>query len=292
MLKNFKLAALVKTDGEYTVYSIPLTGSLQTEFSKVWLNMQLDFTKGKKEIEFDAGYSPEIDERFVIDNFTLPDWFDGLDSRNISKAPNLIKSPDKISDIKAIIGFGNDGQHEVMLFQNFGPSHVIKPKGSLVISGKSFESNKEMGLSLGDKITAYFTANNTRLVFFHYSATNVYLPLAEFFSEATEEKILEVLSHKNIHAVNAEKIAKSASQWFRKRFSMLEASGVLDVYTPKDIMKKSKGYDIKIILDKGKLVFPENKTEAKHLLQFLNEEIYKGAITDTLYETNSKREVD
>ena len=73
---------------------------------------------------------------------------------------------------------------------------------------------------------------------------------------------------------------------------MLEVSGILDEYTPKEIFNKSKGYDVQIVLDKGKIVFPEDKTEAKHLLQFLNEEIYKGAITDTLYETNSKREVD
>ena len=31
---------------------------------------------------------------------------------------------------------------------------------------------------------------------------------------------------------------------------------------------------------------------AKKLLQFLNEELFRGAITETLYETNSKREAD
>jgi hypothetical protein len=292
MLKNFKLAALVKTDNGFEIYSIPLSAKLQATFSKTWSDMQGDFLNGKKEIEFDAGYSPEQYERFVIDKFTLPVWFDGVTSRNISQEPSLLNASDKISEIKAIVGFANDGKHEIMLFQSFGPSHVIKPKRSLLISGKTFESNDDIGLSLGDKITATFTANDNKLVFFHYASTNVYLPLAEFFAEATEEKILNILAHKNIQAENASKLAKGASQWFRKRFAMLEVSGILDEYTPKEIFNKSKGYDVQIVLDKGKIVFPEDKTEAKHLLQFLNEEIYKGAITDTLYETNSKREVD
>ena len=39
-----------------------------------------------------------------------------------------------------------------------------------------------------------------------------------------------------------------------------------------------------------KIVFPTDKSESKKLLQFFNEE--RGAITDTLYETNSKRKAD
>jgi hypothetical protein len=49
--------------------------------------------------------------------------------------------------------------------------------------------------------------------------------------------------------------------------------------------------DIEIDSSTGedRIIFPSEKAPAKKLLQFLNEEIYIGAITDTLYETNSKR---
>ena len=35
-----------------------------------------------------------------------------------------------------------------------------------------------------------------------------------------------------------------------------------------------------------------HKGFSKTGLQFLNEELFRGAITETLYETNSKREAD
>lgn len=49
---------------------------------------------------------------------------------------------------------------------------------------------------------------------------------------------------------------------------------------------------VEVTLRRGKIVFPADPPAAKELLQFLNEELYKGQITDTLFETNSKREAD
>ena len=62
-----------------------------------------------------------------------------------------------------------------------------------------------------------------------------------------------------------------------------------DVFAP---LLKAKGYDVEIRVQKGKIVFPEDRPSGKKLLQFLNEELFKGAITETLFETNSKREAD
>jgi hypothetical protein len=42
----------------------------------------------------------------------------------------------------------------------------------------------------------------------------------------------------------------------------------------------------------GKIVFPRDKGQAKKILQYLNEEIFRGAITNNIYETNSKKTAD
>ena len=73
---------------------------------------------------------------------------------------------------------------------------------------------------------------------------------------------------------------------------MLRDSGLLDRYSARDIRAQARGYDIDILVRNGRIVFPAAKAEAKRLLQFLNEELFRGAITATLYETNSKREAD
>jgi len=58
------------------------------------------------------------------------------------------------------------------------------------------------------------------------------------------------------------------------------------------IEERSNGYDVEIGISQDKIVFPADKPAAKKLLQFLNEEIFRGPITETLYETNSKRQAD
>ena len=73
---------------------------------------------------------------------------------------------------------------------------------------------------------------------------------------------------------------------------MLKASGVLDDYTANEIQERSEDYDVSIGIKQDKIIFPSDKAAAKKLLQFLNEEIFRGAITETLYETNSKRQAD
>jgi hypothetical protein len=70
--------------------------------------------------------------------------------------------------------------------------------------------------------------------------------------------------------VDADALAAGANQWFRKRFAMLRDSGVLYAHTAKQIQTRSRGFDVEIHLEKGKIVFPSEKAAAKKLLQFLN----------------------
>ena len=70
---------------------------------------------------------------------------------------------------------------------------------------------------------------------------------------------------------------------------MLRDSEVLDRYTAHEIADHAQGYELDIQVLGNQIVFPAERAAAKRLLQFLNEERFRGAITDTLYETNSKR---
>lgn len=145
---------------------------------------------------------------------------------------------------------------------------------------------------MGGKLSAVYEVDQQRLLFHSFRTTNTFLPLAEFYEEASEQEIREVLDHNCLAPEDAEALAVGANQWFRKRFAMLRDSGILDNFTAKQIRKHSEGFEIDIQLKGNKIIFPSDKQEAKRLLQFLNEEIFRGAITETLYETNSKREAD
>ena len=181
---------------------------------------------------------------------------------------------------------------ELALFQNFSRSHVIEPGRFLFLKNNTYESADRPGLQLDNKLSAVYSPQEKRPLFHNFRVTNTFLPLEDFYEEASEETIRQILSHKHLAPEDVEALAIDANQWFRKRFAMLKYSGVLDQYSPQQIKKRSKNYDVEIQIVKGRIVFPAEKGAAKRLLQFLNEEIYRGAITDTLYETNSKREAD
>jgi hypothetical protein len=293
MLENFQLAAVIRQGGTTRLLRIPLHQGLQNMLAASWQEQYDAFVAGMEEIDFNGGYQPEEHERFRLQDYELPAWLAGEDSQSVP-ALDAITNDDALLDAtKGIVAFArNDDGEELMLFQNFSRSHVIRPGRFLFLQNNTYETTQRAGLTLDSKLSAVYLPPAGKLLFHSFRTVNTFLPLADFYEEASEQQIREVLGHKLLAAEDADALATDANQWFRKRFAMLRDSGVLDEYSAKAIQARSKGYDVAIQVSKGKIVFPAERTTAKKLLQFLNEELFRGAITEKLFETNSKREAD
>ena len=179
-----------------------------------------------------------------------------------------------------------------MLFQNFSRSHVIRPGRFLFLQHDTYETTNRPGLTLDGKLSAVYQPAGIKLLFHNFRTVNTFLPLADFYKEASEQEIREVLSHELAGAGGPECAGNRSNQWFRKRFAMLQGFGRAGPVLREEIQERSDGYKVDVQVTQGKIVFPADKPAAKKLLQFLNEEFFRGAITETLYETNSKREAD
>ena len=293
MLDNFQLAAIVKQGTHVQLKRIPMHQALQNTLAASWMEQYDAFVGDTEEIDFSAGYQPEEHERFRLLDYKPPEWLAGENSQSVS-ALDAITNDDAVLDAaRSIVAFARMGQsEEVMLFQNFSRSHVIRPGRFLFLQNNTFETTQRPGLTLDSKLSAVYKPTAGKLLFHNFRMVNIFLPLAEFYEEASEQQIKEVLGHSLLAPEDADALATGANQWFRKRFAMLRDSGVLDAHSAKQIQARSKGYDVAITLSKGKMVFPAEKAAAKKLLQFLNEELFRGAITERLFETNSKREAD
>lgn len=295
MLSNFHLAALTKTSGRIQLFHIPLHQSLQDSLAEMWGRQYDEFRGGIEEIDFDAGYTPEEHERFRLIDYELPEGLNGETSLTVHNLDAISAHENRIETIQAIVGYARkEGDEELVLFQNFSRTHVIRPGRFLFLQNNAYMSAKRPGLILDSKLSAVYTPEDRKLLFQNFRVTNTFLPLAEYYEEASDEEIRNVLSHKLLAPEDTEALVKGANQWFRKRFAMLRDSGILDQYAARDIKQHSRGYGIDIQIERatGKIVFPSEKAAAKKLLQFLNEEIFRGAITEKLYETNSKRVAD
>lgn len=292
MLENFQLAAIVKQGSQTRLLRIPMHQALQDELATSWDAQYEAFVDDIDEIEFNAGYQPEAHERFILPDFELPEWLATENSQSIADLDAITNDDALLDTTKGIAAFAREDGVEIILFQNFSRSHIIRPGRFLFLQNNTYESTQRPGLTLDNKLSAVYRPGDQTLLFHNFRTVNTFLPLADFYKEASEQEIRDVLDHDLLAPEDEDALAVNANQWFRKRFAMLGDSGILDNYTAEQIRDHSAGYEVDITVQDGKITFPADKREAKRLLQFLNEEIFRGAITETLYETNSKREAD
>ena len=296
MLKDFRLAAISPrsiNDAQIELLQIPLSQQVEDNLSRDWSSQYIQFATNIREIDFDPGYKPDENDRFSLAEYKLPKWLIDESVSKISDRQSLSNNEARINLIKGIVAFARTNQgEELLLFQNFRPSQVIRPRLSLYLHHGTYNSMEHPGLMLVRKLSAIYQLKERKLLFDNFRNVNTFLPLEEFYSEASERDIREILSHNRFAPENPDEIATDPDQWTRKRFSMLRDSEILDKYSANDIVKRSEGHDISIQIKDDRIVFPANKKDAKRLLQFLNEELFRGPITDTLYETNSKKKAE
>lgn len=293
MLKNFQLAAIAKDGSKTLLLGIPLHQKLQNMLADSWQTQYEDFVGSAQQIDFNAGYTPEKHERFCIKDYKLPDWIGGETSQTAANIESINAHEKLVGSIKSIVAFARDDEDgELILFQSFNRSNVIRPGHYLLLKQGTYESAEGAALTLEAKLSAAYVCAQNKLLFYNFRTTNTFLPLSDFYEEATEQEIRELLTHDSLAPEDSEVLAANANQWFRKRFAILKNSGILDKYSVRQIKAHSKDYDVEIHIKDGKIVFPADRAAAKRLLQFLNEELFRGAITETLYEVNSKREAD
>ena len=289
MFEPVHLAAIMELNGRFHVVKIPLHQDLQRLLTASWQEQLYLFITDIDEVDFDAGYKPDSHERFRLNAFTLPGWLQGMNSQMVRTLESIQRG--NFDAIKSIAAFTRlENGNELIMFQNFNHSNIIIPGSFLFLAHDYYEAMPHPGFSLDNKLSAVYTQHDGKLLFHNFRATNIFLPLSDFYRESSEQDIRAILAHNLFAPRDADALAVGASQWFRKRFAMLNDSHILDNYTAQDILHRSDGYAIHIELENERVVFPSDKASAKRLLQFLNEELFKGAITETLYETNSKRE--
>jgi hypothetical protein len=293
MFKDFQLAAIAKVGKKYQTFYIPLQQKLQLQLSESWFEQYNSFVEGIDEIYFDSGYQPEQHECFKLDGYKLPEPLSNANRQSLSDLDSIQIHEEQLAAIKGVAGFvQTEKDEELVLFQNFSRSHVIYPGTFLFFKDEMYQSLQKPGLTLRNKLSAIYVPAASKLLFRNFRLANSFLPLADYYQDASEQTIREILKHEKLFAEDADALAIDANQWFRKRFALLRDSEILDQYTSRQIADHADGYGVDIQLQNEKIVFPAEKSSAKRLLQFLNEELYKGAITNIVYETNSKRQAD
>ena len=296
MFKNCELAAIISKDSQKELQSIPLSRDLQRSIKEEWESQYISFFEEVvKEVNYEPGYKPEKDGLFYLPDYELPDWLAEEDNASIADFESIRNNETQMNLIKGIAAFVQNETDEMsILFQRFMPAQVIRPKLSFIWDRDTFRKIDEPGFMFGRYLSAVYHSAERKLLFTSFYNVDLLLSLPDDLkNDASPEKIREILSHELFAPEDIEVFTTNPSKWFRVRFALLEHLGIINEFTALEIQERSEGYNVTIELSSNntKIVFPSDETEARKLLQFLNEELFLGAVTKDLYETNSKKKV-
>ena len=110
-------------------------------------------------VEFDPGYQPERHERFRIADYELPDWLADESSLTLPDLDRMDKNQASVNSIAGTVGMARDEQgDDLMMFQNFTSSRVIRPGRILFLEGNTYEGNDRPGMTLDTVLSAMYRA--------------------------------------------------------------------------------------------------------------------------------------
>ena len=299
MFYNFHIAA-ISTRSKKSLRLIETHGALNKALIRKWWSQFQDFISETEEIDLTVGYSPGPGEHFRICPYNLPPWLEGKNSENVRNIEPINRKEHIVNSITGIVAFTRDNKDkELMLFQNFTKGHIIQP-GGYVFFGPDAHSDSNVYeaaeghlLRFDNKLSAVYLPEERKLLFDSYRNVNTFLSISDFYEIASKKDIHNILNHELFECDDKDTIVNNSTQFMRRRFAILKDSEILDsdILSAEKIKEQADKHNINIQINNDKIIFPTENDQARILLQFLNQEIFQGSLTNEIFETNSKKKV-
>lgn len=240
--------------------------------------------EGVEEDEFNGDILARNGENITFVKYVLPEGFERIPDNQADMSEFNIKD-----DMPKSIFWYEEGRY---FFQVFNRRNLLQRKTILKIEcGNTFSKMTESAFIIEDKINAIY--ENEKLYFQSYTSANQVFSLIDFVTEATNVEIDTFSAIKTLN-VNAERVKDIGNVKTRRLIKILSENGNVATFMNKAPRTRTillKKYGVNATIDaNGILIIPTNKvTELNRVLEFLNEDIFKGVITNNSYRSNSKR---
>lgn len=268
-----------------TVKYISLQENLVDEIMNIFINGGTQLKpEGIEEDEFDGNIISRNGENIVYVNYALPEDFARIPDNQADMSEYNI-----VEDMPKSIFYYNEGK---FYFQAFNKKNLLQRKMVLQFEhGNIFAKMNNNAFIVEDKVHAIF--ENGKLYFHSYTIANQIFSLIDFVTEATNT---EIESFGDIDGINAstENIKHIANIKTRRLIKLLSNTDNIATFMRKTSRTRNsllRKYGVNAqINDNNELVLPTNNVvELNRTLEFLNEDIFRGVITDSLYRSNSKK---
>ena len=270
---------------DYMVKYIPLKEDITTEIKNIFIKGGAILKpEGIEEDIFDGDIISRRGENITYVNYELPEDFARIPDNQADIPEYNIDE-----DTPRSIFYYDEGK---FYFQVFNKKNVLQRKMVLHYEhGNIFAKMNTSAFIVEDKIHAIY--ENGKLYFQSYTIANQIFSLIDFVTEATNTEIELFGEIKGID-VSAENIKHIANIKTRRLIKLLSSTNNIATFMRKTFRTKTsllKKYGINAQINgNNELVLPTNNVvELNRTLEFLNEDIFRGVITDSLYHSNSKK---
>ncbi len=252
------------------------------------------FTRGVEQVvTFDPGYKLHDDECFEIHDFPLPDALIGF-CRHPLSAERVEAADFADLPINGIVGYDFSSGQRKLIFQNFDSRRVLLPGRRFALlpmaDASTFRQLTSPVLLLDANITAIW--DNGVLKFKSFHMAKQLFDLSAYFTEATDEQIAQFASHDRLRCADAARFSSVCNTWSRTKIALILRGGILDHTTGDIIRDAAAAVEYPVQMDGDRVVLPEEKSELRALLQFLDEDIYRGPISQRKLLSSGKREFE
>ena len=235
-------------------------------------------------IEFDGRYVIREDEdEICYVNLDLPEAFNDIPDNQQGITTLDIEN----DEIKSIFWY-NGGAY---LFQMFSTGNLLESKYVVKFLQEKHNFNRmtESAFIINSKIQAIYKEG--RLYFKSFPSASKIFDLTANMVAATTVEVRDFGNKDNI-SINVDWLSTHANAKTRRLIKMVTESGTLDTYMSLSSRKRrelARSVNIDITIQDDKLVLPSSVSKVNKILEFLNEDVYKGLITSNVFRTNSKR---
>ena len=269
-----------------TVKYISLKEDIVTDIRNLFINGGAKLKpEGIEEDIFDGNIVSRNGENITYVNYNLPEDFLRVPDNQADMSEYNINE-----DVPKSIFYYVDGK---FYFQIFNKKNMLQRKMVLQLFeyGNVFTKMNNTAFIVEDKVHAIY--ENGKLYFQSYTIANQIFSLIDFVTEATNTEIELFGEIKGID-VSAENIKHIANIKTRRLIKLLSSTNNIATFMRKASRTKTsllKKYGINAQINgDNELVLPtDNVVELNRTLEFLNEDIFRGVITDSLYRSNSKK---
>ncbi len=293
----FNFFAYMRGSGEDTLIKrIPLSRELQNTLSYLFAEKIRTYLPEGSEDSDDLlkftdhiDYKPEEGQLLFIEDFEIPEPIINalqnpvsLDELNKDDFENIRS----IFCAREVTGGGNE-----VVFNTFDSRKIIKStrwKTILFYRQGVFTDFEDKMLVIEEKIDALFR-DGTLFFRSFMNAKKIFGDLLnEYFREATDDEVQEFSRQFFSTQIPEEFLDTRARKLI---FSIIKAQSYPEIRKVVEIGRNKFGLRLETGEDGSKLKVPADKKDFKKFLKLLNDDLLESPLTESKYETNSKRKI-